>query len=154
MAAENLVLFKKGEGEKLVEVSASQAGGPSALITVDHKFGLTHFEAGSGFFKSDSLIPLTFTWQSYEDIKEQYELVLFLKKDGKLYMQRRHQMGYLIYPTLVWKKGETIKEHFWLSVPRFKKQGEYSLEMGFVGRSNNRAVTQKTYPLANLFFQK
>ena len=152
-AAEHLVLFKKGEGERLVEVSASQAEMSSALITVDNKFGLIHFEVDSDSFKSDSLIPLAFTWQSYEDIKERYQCVLFLKKDDTLYINRWHEIGYMVYPTFIWKKAEIIKERFWLYVPKLE-MGAYTLEIGFIDRSHNQAVTQKTYPLARLLIRE
>ncbi len=154
-AAEDIVLFKReGEGTKLVEVSTlDKADLSAALMTVDHKFSLMSFKMDAESSRGGSLLPLTFLWQSHEDIKQRYELVLFLKKDGKLYMERRHPIGYLIYPTLTWKKDETIKERFWLYVPELD-QGQYILEIGFVDRSNNRIATPKTYPLANIFIQK
>lgn len=154
-AAEDIILFSKKEGPKLIEVSPSdKADLSTSLITVDHKFSLMSFKMDAESLRDGSLLPLTFLWEAREDIKERYELVLFLKKDAKLYMERCHGIGYLIYPTLVWKKGEAIKEHFWLAIPQLKEEGEYTLEMGFVDRSHNRIATPKTYPLANIFIQK
>lgn len=137
-AVEEVVLFSKEEGEILVSVTQPKEKNEAIepKLSIDDKFNLVDFKLQKSKINHGSLLPIKFQWQSLQEIKEPYEMVLRITKGEEVIAERRRDIGYKVYPTLLWKQGELISETYWLFIPDLAK-GEYSLEVAFVNLSQN-----------------
>ncbi len=141
-AVEEVVLFSREGGEDLINVTPSQEALEvlQPKFSVDEKFNLAAFELEKSQARPLSLLPIKFKWQSLQEIKEPYEMVLRIKKGEEVIAERRRDIGYKIYPTFLWKQGELISETYWLFIPDLAK-GSYHLEIAFINMSQNSAAT-------------
>ena len=148
-SAENIVLLKKGEGTKLVAVT-NEGPEPKAypVLTVGNDFSLVSFESAAAKAQPNDLIPMTFVWQSHADIQKNYMVVFFLRDNNALFRRCIHTIGYMLYPTIVWKEGDLVMERFNLFVPLLKP-GEYTIEVGFIDANTKELVAiSSARPLA------
>lgn len=140
-SVQETVLFKKKALVKLVEKISLPNGKKDneTQIAIDSKFSLNLFQAAPINVKVDSVWPLKFVWQSLDQVKDTYDVVICFLKDGQSVHCTRREIGYKIYPTFTWNKDEIIIEHYNLLVPRLEK-GDYVLEVSFVNKTQNREV--------------
>ncbi len=145
-AVEDIVLLEREdeEGIRLVEVMKDH--GPedisqSPQVLIDHRFRLLVSKIGPSLHSRRSLLPLTFLWKSDVDVKENYKMVLYIKKGDETVDSRVRRIGYSIYPTVSWEKGDFIKENYWLLLPPSLPPGQYSLEIFFFNADQNQIST-------------
>ncbi|MBI5150468.1 MAG: DUF2079 domain-containing protein [Candidatus Omnitrophica bacterium] len=143
-AAEDIVLLEKGGGErlpKLLEVSAAPAAGvfPDPPVSIDGRFSLLDLAMD----RPDGTVPLTFFWRAEEDVGDLYRLTIILKKEGKPVFSWAHYPGYGAYATPLWKKGDYIKERYWLLLPALSS-GEYALFISLANMTTHQGA-QLTY---------
>lgn len=120
-ACENLTLFEKkeGGGNRLVTVSKKALGLTPAVkpvnLNIDGRLLLLGFEVGP--VQPNSLTSLTFYWRSLKATDTLYGLTIQIKSQGHTIAEREHYIGYGIYPTVLWQKGDYIRETYWVLVP-------------------------------------
>ncbi|MBF0523317.1 MAG: DUF2079 domain-containing protein [Candidatus Omnitrophica bacterium] len=124
--AGNVVLFGKTEGppKKIVEIfpkfSLGKEDGPS--ISLD-KFSV---KISTSFQEQNILFD--FNWASTtEKISGNYQMLFIVKKEGLPILYQRRLIGYGIYPTSCWEKGDYIKESYNMILPALKS-GKYTVE--------------------------
>jgi len=61
-------------------------------------------------------IPVRLTWHAEADIDRSYFVKIMIKLDRQTVARYMHQIGYGIYPTYLWKKGEYLQEYCWVAV--------------------------------------
>lgn len=144
-AAENIVLFTKGPGIRLVELGDKPFYNDNMppLVSVDERFSLTALDFPREI-RSDSFFPLTFYWESSADIKDFYTMLLILRQDDDVVLKRERSPGYFVYPTTSWAKGDHIKERYWLYIPDLP-EGRYTLETILVNNTTHQSG--RSYPL-------
>lgn len=142
-AVEEIVLLEKSETSRLpslVEVSRNPP--PEAFsnpsIAIDNQFLLLHFAVNQQNSLSSATVPLTFLWKAEQDINDLYGMVIELKKEGKTIFHWRRHLGYAVYATPLWKKGDYIKEHYWLLWPPLSP-GEYTFFISLVNERKQQA---------------
>lgn len=136
---ENLLLFKKDAptGIKMIEhrlqpfITTEVIGSPNQ----DGSFELQQCLIG-GLTKGKGpqclcLLPLTFYWHCLRPVDSVYYSRLYLVRQNHVAYASVHVIGSAIYPTMLWQKGEYIKEHLNLLVSDLP-QGEYSLFIEFI----------------------
>ncbi len=72
-------------------------------------------------------LPLTFFWSASKDVDKLYIMRIAIKQRGQIIAHQDHFIGYAIFPTVLWKKDNQIKENYWLWFSGLSK-GEYTLE--------------------------
>lgn len=143
-AVEKIVLLEKNEESRLpplVEVSRNPPPEPlsNPPLVVDNQFLLLNFAVDQQNSLSSATVPLTFLWKVERDINDLYGMVIELKKERKTIFRWYRHLGYAVYATPLWKKGEYIKEHYWLLPPPLSP-GEYAFFISLVNMSKQRAV--------------
>ncbi len=139
-AADNIVLFQKNyDGPALLEISGKKptmpAGQRLELGVDDGAFSLELLQPGP-VKQADKTMPLTFCWKSAADIDQQYLVRVGILKDGKMISMAEHTIGYSIYPTFLWKKGDFIKENFWFYAPALGS-GDYKISIAILNADSN-----------------
>ncbi len=139
--AEETVLFKKGEKRRLVEVTTQPISliAPQPLVTIDNKFNLISFQTEGDSVAANSLLSMHFSWQALQDIKEFYKMTFYLTKNGKEIDKKNRDIGYKIYPTLLWKKGDIIKEEYSFFIFELAP-GQYTLKANFLSVPNDKTA--------------
>jgi hypothetical protein len=151
-ATEQIVVFEK-EGAskvKLVDVSKNSFEGQNNQIStkVDDKFSLTDVVI-EPVHNNSKLVHFIFYWKAHQDLGDDYYLHLFIHNEqNELLLHRENNIGYRVYPTPLWKQGDHIKEHYWMSLPPTLK-GEYEIELSIVNLDSNR-VAQLEGPMQNI----
>ena len=104
---------------------------PLSTAIIDQKFELISYQLKSNVIEKNSLLSMTFVWHAIEDIRRHYRMISYLKQRDQLIDSHVREIGYKIYPTFFWKKGEVVKEQYSLYLPNLKP-GHYSLKVSFV----------------------
>ena len=144
----DIVLFQRGIGEKtasLVERSTNPFLSPrtdSNNILIDNKFVFLRCEINNHHLKRKGILPLTFYWKAQEDIHENYFLTITLKQKEYTIFRQTRRIGYTIFPTITWLKGNYVKEDYWLLLPKLPA-GEYFLEINFYNSDTRRGGSIK-----------
>lgn len=148
-ATEEITLLGKGAAGNLpplVEVSKDLPLNLPAnpVLSVDNKFSLLDFTIGQkqGVTPRQK-IPLTFLWKAQEDMDDLYSMVIELKKGKETVFRWHHHIGYGIYATPLWKKGEHVKERYWLLLPVIFP-GEYTISVSLANMTTQQGA-QLTY---------
>ena len=121
LASGEVVLLRRDlkVGQKLVERSTepfyNPSTGPQQLI--DNKISLIHYMIGQHQTNGLGRIPITFFWHSEEETTDHYELKIRIRSPYHDAIEFTHIIGYSVSPTGTWKKGEFIKENYWLPLP-------------------------------------
>lgn len=143
-AVEEIVILKKGPGAvpvlpPLVTVSEDSThdteGG--SFLSVDDQFVLSNFSVAPSD-ATTTTIPFTFVWKAKQNMDDLYGMVIKLRKDGKTVFHWRHHVGYGIYATPLWKKGQYIKEHYRLLLPAGFPAGDYTFAISLVNMSKRK----------------
>lgn len=142
-AADDIVLLQKDyAGPALLEISGKKPALPLAqrleLEIDDGVFNLGSLQTGP-VQQAEKTIPLTFYWESAADTNQHYLVRVGILKNGKLLSMAEHTIGYSIYPTFLWKKGDFIKENFWFYVPALSP-GDYKISMAILNADSNTIV--------------
>lgn len=130
MARNDLMLFKKDfkENDALIGFTSGLGNPPSScLLKVDNALWLLDFKCGY-LQEDDGIVHITFYWYAENDIKADYELVFYIKGVDIDRPEEVHTVGYAIYPTSMWEKGQIIKENYWLALPKLQP-GDYRISM-------------------------
>jgi len=142
---EDIVLFgKKGD----TDISEFLKHSRIPFFSVSNKDSLslegrTHlisYEIGQYNTGNKSLLPFKFYWRCDEDINDMYRMLLSVKKDDEIITSRARTVGYTLYPTIVWKKGDYIRERYWLLLPDDLEPGRYSIDVAFMNAYKNRLI--------------
>ena len=129
--ADVILLERWKKGSPLIERSKRPFEAQSTPgISIDGRFQLLNVQMDTNSFGRRSVLPLTFWWKSLEDLKEDYQMVLILKKGSKVIYAHPRRIGYTILPTSTWFKEVYLKERYWFLLPPLEK-GEYALAMTF-----------------------
>ncbi|MBF0522347.1 MAG: DUF2079 domain-containing protein [Candidatus Omnitrophica bacterium] len=127
-SADSVVLFGSNQKnpKKLVEIFPSKlseetAGGGAFTLEkayIDEELSDTRLNRFFCFF-----------WLSHtQKISSNYQMLFVLKKNNAPIFLQRRMIGYAIYPTSCWEKGDYVKEYYNLILPPLKK-GDYTLEV-------------------------
>lgn len=103
-------------------------------ISVDQTFDLQAVTINHNLSSNGQLLPITFYWKANEEIKNQYALNLGIRKNNDWVYTHSRTIGYTIYPTSVWKKGDYIKEYYAYYLPVLEP-GEYSIDISIMNRT-------------------
>lgn len=134
---QDLILFEKGEGERLFRVEASQET-PSLLATdPDQKIGLVRWRVEKIDPESKGVIPLVFDWYCLGASPRRYGLFFEVSDEGKKRVQwSYHSFCYRIYPTERWEKGEKITEKYRLVLP----PGEWKVSLYLMDEKERKTL--------------
>ena len=141
-AAEEITLLEKGAAGNLpplVEVSKDLPLNLPAnpVLSVDNKFSLLDFTIGQKQGATlKKKIPLTFLWKAQEDMDDLYSMVIELKNGKETVFRWYRHIGYGIYATPLWKKGDYIKERYWVSLPSGSPPAHYTFEIFLIREQN------------------
>ncbi len=145
-AVEDLVLFEKGAQGKdqLIERStkAFMSRANHAELSIDDRFSLLAYERGENTFGRSGVIPFVFYWRADAPVSDDYEMIIVLGAEGSEDLSRTRTIGYTLYPTYLWEKGDYFRERYWLYFPRLKS-GEYRVRMMFINKSKDRVAQLK-----------
>jgi len=124
---------------------------PKKEIMIDGQFRLLAHELGPNRFGHPKVFPMVFYWKAEQDIHADYSMVIILRNKDKTIQSEWRHVGSSIYPTVIWKQGDYIKEQFGFYLPQLVP-GQYSLKMVFVRNEkfvdrNWEIVTQHPVPL-------
>ncbi|MBI4436839.1 MAG: DUF2079 domain-containing protein [Candidatus Omnitrophica bacterium] len=116
-AFQDIVLFERGQGERLFRVETGGESPPLLFKDREGKVGLSRWnmarELGSG-----EALPITFEWHCLRPAPRRYGILLdILDGEGKRIRRQYHSLCYRLYPTERWKKGERIIEKYILVLP-------------------------------------
>ncbi len=121
-AVEDIVLFEKDtrSGITLIEARPWPYPGDQdrPKLQVDQALDLMNVEIGRTLGEQGRrLLPLTFSWRSFEKLDSIYTMQLeVVGKQGTIYYWQ-HYIGYSIYPTILWKQGEHVRERVMFLLP-------------------------------------
>ncbi len=145
-AIEDIVLLRKDktDGLKLVEINneSSPVDGKGIHLGIDHQFELLSFVMEPKSFSNQPLLLVTFNWKADQDVGDWYVMKLTLTKDDRVYYDKNRNIGYCLYPTSVWKKGDVIKEYYAYLLPRLAP-GEYTMEIVLLNLNQRRMAKLK-----------
>lgn len=141
-ATEEITLLGKGAAGNLpplVEVSKDLPLNLPAnpVLSVDNKFSLLDFTIGQ---KQEGVTPqkkilLTFLWKAQEDVDDLYSMIIELKNGKETVFRWHHHIGYGIYATPLWEKGDYIKERYWVLLPSVLPPAHYIFEIFLIHRT-------------------
>lgn len=123
--ADSTVLFQRNvKGRPLVKVESGQRlmADPEDLFILE-KVWIDQEKSSFG-----ENIFFHFQWQAAKDIHQEYFMLLSLQEGNKTVYKRDRIIGYLIYPTSVWRKADRIEEMYNFVLPELSS-GDYRLEM-------------------------
>jgi len=140
-ASENIILFKKGENKKFLEIDTFNSSiRYNIFYNVNESFGLKFLTGITEVTENQKVLPLNFEWFVYQDIEENYAAQILVLQEGKSIAIRNHYIGYKIYPSFMWKKGDLVRERYWLNVSNLPK-GNYALELRIVNLHKNEKIS-------------
>ena len=145
-AANDMTLLQKGGGgPRLLEISRRPFKEKNDVINlrIDKNFILSSCKLGHIY---NSLLPITFFWRAMKNTDDIYFVSIKLVKDGTIILNAKRNIGYPVYATLLWQKGDYIKENYWLLLPRLAP-GHYSLQLSFINYTGGK-VAELVYPRA------
>ena len=146
-ARKEIMLFKKGHvaEEVLVKVvnepsllnvkPSAEIGDNLALLKYDHKILPEHY----------GVIQYTFYWHVKNQIDTDYALRFYITHEGKKILYDSHILGYALFPPSMWKKGDIVKENYWLVMSDFFS-GKDSISQDFIDLKNNKKAAVKGSP--------
>ena len=138
----DLVCFERGESASLIRTVADFSASQNIHVQIEDAFTLLGFTGFSGRGKEEGILPLTFFWECLKPTPKQYGLLFeFLDGKKRVIARNYHSIGYRIYPTFRWKKGERLEEVYSLVLPK-AAQGEssYELRISYVDERAQRRV--------------
>ena len=142
-AFEDIVLFEKEERGGTDLIAHSTQPFPSeekknivTNLSIDQKFSLKAVDIGEEPFEKSHLISFRFYWDCGQNVEHNYGMALILKKNGQWLGFRKRNIGYSLYPTAGWQKGDYFKEYYTMIVPPLP-DGDYTLEVAFIDTSIN-----------------
>ncbi|MBF0531748.1 MAG: DUF2079 domain-containing protein [Candidatus Omnitrophica bacterium] len=124
-AADNLVLFRKdGSGTKLVEVLPV----PGYRTNQSRVWVREIFSLSGVNFKADPAGRcLELVWDAQKSTDSVYRMSLGFSQNGTVIFNQKKIIGYGVYATNLWQKGERIKEKIWLFIPPEMSPGSYNI---------------------------
>ncbi len=138
----NLVFLRKNKQsrEKLVEVSKDSFLSNLNLLNRFAAPGLLLNAVDIGIFnEKENILPLVFYWNASQDLENFYGMMIFFEKDGQRIFLPFRDIGYGIWPTGMWEKGDFVNEKVWMVLPDLEP-GEYNLKaLIFVNKKRNKA---------------
>ncbi|OGW97360.1 MAG: hypothetical protein A2Z81_08995 [Omnitrophica WOR_2 bacterium GWA2_45_18] len=132
-AIEDVVLFRKGVpgGLQLVEVNANSVPQERGIhLTVDDRIELLSLKISQEMLSQKEVLPVTFYLKAKVDVGNRYRMRLVLTKENRIYYKKDRDIGYLLFPTSVWKKDDMVKEYYAYWLPGLGA-GEYNVELLF-----------------------
>jgi len=124
----DIVLFKKDDPGKIKLVERSLKSflpnKETLGLFVDEKFKLLKYETQA---PEKNKVALTFFWQSRSPAKDIYSMIFCIEGSDRTLVYPSRNIGYSVYPTLMWEKEEYVKEKYWLPLPNLKP-GRYHLK--------------------------
>jgi len=121
-ATNDIMLFEKGLPGAVRPVEISRQ--PFALAAKNNtpifqnKVKLLDVQIAPEQGFDQNSIPVRLTWHAEADIDRNYFVKIMIKIDSQTVARYLHQIGYGIYPTYLWKKGDYIQEYCWVEVIR------------------------------------
>ena len=121
---QDLVLFERGEGERLFRVERSEDNPKLMATDPDGKIGLSAWHAAKTKVSSGEAVPFLFEWYCAEPSRHRYGLLFeMVNKEKKETLRQYHSLCYRIYPTERWQKGERVIEKYTLVFPPPERGG-------------------------------
>ncbi|MBF0386751.1 MAG: DUF2079 domain-containing protein [Candidatus Omnitrophica bacterium] len=136
-STEDLVLLKKDlpEGRLLVEVL------PAPALTAQGQKRLNFDIALSAVrpvvqcaARGDCRLEVRFDWLSLSAEQISRAVRMQVTQNGRSFYVTEHIPGYMIYPSVLWKKNDLVREYFVLRLPPLAA-GSYDLELGLIPAS-------------------
>jgi len=129
---EDVVLFQKGRAyPPLIFVQEGESYWPERQgIMIAEGFSFVSVQANPSLTKGRGFIDLRLNWLAHRSLEKEYGMVLILMRDGQSVLERYRKIGYAIYPTLVWNKGDYVQESYKFFLPHLKA-GKYYLQAVF-----------------------
>ncbi len=134
---EIVLLQKEYPRQRLLQIAERPTIGKE-IITADKQLKLLSVEKSEQTLSQDQpTLPLTFSWQAEEDIADNYIMRIYLQQGGHLIAARTHRIGYCVFPTSLWRKGQYINESYWFLLTGLLP-GEYSLDVELINEDRNQ----------------
>jgi uncharacterized membrane protein len=129
-AMADLVLLRKNnpEGRKLVEVLP--VASPVAIkVELDPQIALADLKTTVRCSSpQECRLEIRFDWLSRAAQQSARAIRLDMTRGGKRVYSTEHIPGYMIYPPVLWKPNEIVREYFILQLP----SGRYDLQIGLI----------------------
>ncbi len=141
---ENILLMQKSHGEPQIPIQISEnhflKTTPKPKLVIDKKFQLIDYEINEEKWNERSLYHITFYWHAPEVLSDNFKMIVSLTRGKIIRIKRERWVGYPIYPTSNWKKGEYVKEDYWF-YPGELTRGEYRIWLRFENLSTKTTAT-------------
>ncbi len=131
-AVENIILFRKAKGEKIVEIDRLPANiRYNDIQKIGNDLALNQTAVIPETIRAGETLPLIFEWLVFEDQVGHFMSQIIIAKGERTVSRRSHLNGYKIFPSFTWKKGDLVRERYWLSIPRIPP-GTYEIRLRFI----------------------
>jgi hypothetical protein len=144
-AAEDIVLLKKGNKQKIVEIDtvAPDIRYNKIYSELNDQLSVGQTQTIPRVVKKGQILPLKLEWFAAQDIKKDYVLQILITQGQRIAAVRTHSLGYKILPSFMWTKGSYIHERYSLCIPDLP-EAEYTLKLRILDADTNIAepITQ------------
>lgn len=143
-AVDDIILMERRgtSGLPLVENLPSDAIIREIDAKISNNLTLANLKAGA---LTNGVLPLEFTWEATEEISDYLFVIIKIFKDDKLILLRKHPIGYTFNATPLWKKGQCVREYYYLLWPQQLKTDHYQIAIS--------VENQNTKQLETLYFK-
>lgn len=142
----NLVFFKKNSPKNLSICDTgffTESGNP-IHATFDNGIELISYILDEEALQNSRRLKISFFWRALKKIDDDYWLFVAISdKEGHSLYSTVHPLCYRVYPPNAWKNGETVKEDYWLTMPRYFDKGSYRLYVGLFDAVKNKVSSAR-----------
>lgn len=137
----NFVFFKKNSPKNLsiCDTGFFPESGNPVHATFDNDIELIGYVLDKEALQNSRKLKISFFWKALKKIDGDYWLFAAISdREGCFLYNAIHPLCYRVYPPNTWKSGETVKEDYWLTMPRYLDNGSYRLYVGLFDSANKK----------------